>query len=233
MICRAGLAVLLAVVVLLAGTSPAASDPPRSTPAYYLGEADLRRCASPVCGGLWVTLVNRSSARCGDGTDRVQCYAAKVDLSGLDVSAKRRARLAYLIREHRVLARGTLVPGRVAGFPLLDTFVVSEVWIASSSQSEPRGTFRRLAETGMACLTTPCFSIRASEVNTLRATTVSEVRLGPTGAPARERERALARVAAGGLIAAGRIGRVPDAGPAGDGRAFVATQFYVRSGTGG
>jgi hypothetical protein len=233
MICRAGLAVILAVVVLLAGASPAASDPPRSVPSYYLGAADLRRCAPPVCGGLWLTLVNRSSTLCGDGTERRQCYAASADLSGLDVSPKRRARLAQLIRAGRALARGTLVQGRVRGFPLLDTFVVSEVWVASSSQSEPRGSFRRLAETGIRCFTTPCFSIRASELNTRRSTTVSEVRLGPTGAPARERERALALVAAGRLIAAGRIGRVPDAGPAGDGRAFGATQFYLRAGTRG
>jgi hypothetical protein len=230
MTCRAGIVALLAGAIALTGAAPATGDPPRSVSSYYLARADARLCPSPMCGGIWVRLVNKRVTTCGDGVARRECYAAQADLSRLRVDGKGRVLLQGLITEGRALARGKLVRGRVQGFPELDTLVVSEAWPASSSLNRVRGVFHRLRDNGVRCVTTPCFSIHAAELNSGRHSNVSNVNLASAGAPGWERRLALAEISRkGSLIAAGRIVRKPNAGPAGAARVFVATQFYVRA----
>jgi hypothetical protein len=154
---------------------------------------------------------------------------AELDLSALRVSGETRGRLSGLVATGRALARGTVVTGQIEGFPDLNTLVVSEVWTASSSPRKPEGTLRILRDNGVRCVTFPCYSIHAARLNEHAHTDVSGVQLTSTGAPAPERRKALAQIAARGLIAAGTIVRVPNAGPAGAGATFVATQFYLRA----
>lgn len=225
MTCRALLVGLLALVS--AGSAPAWGEPASSPSSYVLARADARLCPSPMCGGIWVKAVNASSTVCGDGARQKECYAASADVSGLHVDAKRRGLLQRAIVEGRAVARGRLVRGRVAGFPELDTLVVSEVWIASSAQARARGVFRRLRDNRIRCVRAPCFWIGTTVLNSSRSTTVSSVDLSPVGASATERRRAVEQLGRPGLIAAGRIVRTADRG-----RAFVATQFYVRDGKG-
>lgn len=216
-------------VAVLAGATPATGDPPTSVSTYSLARPDPRLCISPVCGGMWVSRVNADRTPCGDGVARQTCYAAEADLSRTGIATKKHARLQNLIREGRALARGRLVRGRVHGFPKLDTFVVSEVWPASSSPNRARGTFYRLRDRGIRCVATPCFSIHAAVLNSGRHLNISDVDLTPTGTTAAERGRAWKLIASKGLIVSGRVVTVPDAGPAGDGRELVVTQFYVRA----
>jgi hypothetical protein len=215
---------LVTAAVLLAGAPTGASEPAAGADAYYLARADPRLCPSPMCGGIWVRLLNRSATVCGDGAKQEECYAASADLGRLRVDEKGRVQLQSLVTEGRAVARGTLVRGLVEGFPELDTFVVSEVWPASSSHGRALGVFRRLRDAGIRCVTTPCFSIRATVLNTSRVEKVSSIDLSRTGAPRAERRRALDEIARTGLLAAGRIVGRPRGG-----RAFVATQFYVRA----
>src|ERR687898_992732 len=42
--------------------------------SYYTLRADLRRCASPMCGGFFVKLVNHGRTRCADGRNLTKCY---------------------------------------------------------------------------------------------------------------------------------------------------------------
>jgi hypothetical protein len=178
-----------------------------------------------MCGGIWVALANKGKTTCGDGAARPECYAAQADLSRLDADESTRILLQGAITEGRALARGKLVRGRVPGYPELDTLVVSEVWLASSSLARPRGLFHRLRDNGVRCVTTPCFSIHAAELNGARHASLSAVDLSRTGAPGWERRLALGEISrTGSLIAAGRIVGRPSGG-----RALVATQFYVRA----
>lgn len=225
MVCRVVIGTLVTATVLLAGAPAGASEPTRPLASYYLARADPRLCPSPMCGGIWLKLLNMPATVCGDGARQEECYAASADLSRLRTDEKGRVQLQQLITEGRAVARGRLVRGLVEGFPELDTFVVSEVWSASSSLGRAQGVFRRLRDSGIRCVTTPCFSTNAAVLNTRRVEKVSSVDLARTGAPPAERRRALDDIAGRGLVAAGRILRRP-----GRGRAFVATQFYVRAG---
>lgn len=220
---------LLACVALLVGAGPASSDPPRSVSSYYLGRGDPRLCPSPICGGVWVRLVNRKVTPCSNGgTARSECYVANVDLSRLPISEQARADLGGLVASGRAVARGTIVTGLVEGFPELATLLVSEVWPASSSPRVAEGQVRLLRDNGVRCVTTPCFSMHAALLNVGSHVNVSRVDLAGTRAPLPEKRCAPLRIATVGLIATGRIAPDPNAGPAGTGRVFVATQFYSK-----
>jgi hypothetical protein len=173
-------------------------------------------------------LVNKTTTPCGDDVERRECYIAYPDFSDLRLGALEPAKLMALITEGRALARGSVVRGRVEGFSDLDVLVVTEIWTASSSKRAPAGVFRRLRDNGVRCFTTPCFSIHAATLNSGAHVNVSRIDLAGTRAPPSERRRALAGLPGTGLIGAGRVVREPHAGPGGAGRAFVATQFYVK-----
>jgi hypothetical protein len=226
---RACIAGLLAGLVVLVAAEPAATDPPRSVSSYYLGRGDPRLCPSPFCGGVWVRLVNKELAPCGGGgIARRECYVANVDLSRMPISEQARTNLAALVATGRALARGTIVAGRVEGFPELATLLVSEVWPASSSPRTPEGPFRLLRDNRVRCVTTPCFSIHATLLNVGSHANVSRIDLSRTRAPLPEKRCVVPRIGTVGLIATGRIAPDPNAGPAGTGRVFVATQFYSK-----
>ena len=174
-------------------------------------------------------LVNRKVTPCGGGAiARSECYIANVDLSRMPISEQARGNLAGLVASGRALARGTIVTGRVDGFPELATLLVSEVWPASSSPRTPEGHFRLLGDNGVRCVTTPCFSIHAAVVNFGSHVNVSRVDLSGTGVPLPEKRCFSVHIGTDRLIAAGRIRPDPSAGPAGTGRVFIATQFYIR-----
>src|SRR5574337_734096 len=223
---------LVAGILLVGGPAPAATGSPGHVPApsgsprvhglpsssFFLARGDPRLCPSPMCGGLFVHLVNRSRTTCGDGGRRPACYVARADLSRLGLSDATRIRLESVVAAGRALVRGTVVRGRVPGFPELDTLVASEVWPASSAPRAPTGVFRRVSDNHVRCVVAPCFSTDATALNRGGTVTLSGVGLAGVGATAAERARALAAVARGRLTVAGRIVAVPKAGPAGTGR---------------
>jgi hypothetical protein len=223
-------------VASLTAAAAAQGDVPRAVSSYYAARADPRLCPSPMCGGLWVSLVNRKATRCADGGRRRECYAASADLSRLRVGERRRAELAGLIARGHALARGRLVRGRFDGFPDLETLVVKEVWVASSDAVAPEAPsmagVHRLRGNVVVCVTTPCYTIHAAKLNSGRHVDVSEVDLSKTGATAAEQRRALAHITAtSSLLAAGRVQKRPRRKePTGEGgRVFVASRFWVRA----
>ena len=229
MVSRAFIVGLLAGALLLSVALPAAGDSPPTVSSYYTGRADPRLCPSPMCGGLWVKLVNRPATACGDATRREECYVAATDLTRLPVDEKSRVQLQAAITEGRALARGALVRGQVEGFPELDTLVVSEVWVASSSRNRATGVFHTLRDRGIRCIAAPCFNTHAAALNSGAHANVSAVDLSRSGAPAGERRSALQHLPHVGLITAGRIVADRSAGRKRVGRKVVASQFYVRA----
>ena len=220
--------VLLVIVATLGGATRAEGDTPSSVSSYYVGRGDPRLCPSPLCGGVWVRLVNKNATSCGGQFAVRECYVAAVNVSRVRVSERLRARLAGLVGSGLALARGTIVRGRVPGFPELATLVASEIWPASSAPGTPTGPFRVLRDNGVRCITAPCFSTHGTLLNSGRHTNVSGIDLSRLRTTNAERDHARERIATGELVAAGRIVREPDDGPAGARRVLVATQFYVK-----
>src|SRR5258705_1414233 len=59
--------------------SPDALAPPST---YYTVRRDMRRCASPLCGGYFIRRVNQSVTRCVNKRYMPECYVASIDWNG-------------------------------------------------------------------------------------------------------------------------------------------------------
>jgi hypothetical protein len=124
---------------------------------YFTAEHDARRCASPMCGGYWVSPVNASSARCVDGTTAARCYVGSLDLSGLGIGATS--------IDGAVIYRGRIAPapGNAYG-----RFVAAEAW-RSANGAAPTASVVRVSTTGTQCTFIPCETLNAQRANSAAA----------------------------------------------------------------
>src|SRR3954454_19427534 len=53
---------------------------------YFEVWSDLRKCASPVCGGFFLARLNRSYTTCADHTSKAACYVPALDWSEANLS---------------------------------------------------------------------------------------------------------------------------------------------------
>ena len=193
-------AAALCTVAAAAWTASASSA---ATAGVYVVRADPRACPSPLCGGYWVALANRSRTRCHDGLLRPRCYVAEARGAPVPDGA---------------LARGSLESSPYPGFGELGVLRVERAW-APMSSARPSGFFWSLRDTEIRCVRAPCFSFRVTRLNGTYAVRVSDLDLG---VPARRVELALR--GGNGLPAAGRIVPMPDGG-----RLFRAMQVYLKA----
>jgi hypothetical protein len=214
---RIVLLVLVAGLLLRVEPTPATADAARTTSTYYLGRADPRACPSPMCGGIWLSAVNGAAAGCARPPG-LECYVARFARGADEEQA---ARLEALVTAGGGLVRGRMVPAGIPGFPELRALRVEGAW-RPASKRQPTGVFRRLRDNGVRCITTPCFSVTTTTLNTSRGATVSGVDLHSTAASAADVRRAQSLIATRSLLAAGRIVRA-----ARGGRTFVASQLYL------
>jgi hypothetical protein len=197
------------------------------TYTYYQVRPDYRRCMYPACGGRWVKRVNRSTTLCAGGTYASECYVATMDYGRLGLSERTLDGFKSQVESGRGLLRGyvttTIINGNRWG-----KFVATEGWSMSSGATAPAGTFRRLQDNGIRCITYPCFSVHAARLNQSYHTNVSGVSLARSQAPADEQAKAEEALGTQprGILGVGYLKSIPSAGPAGAGLVFDATQFY-------
>lgn len=206
------LALTCAIVAVAVAGSPA------SPATHYLVRPDARMCPSPMCGGAWVRRVNHPVTRCVDGTSSRECYVA----GARGVPAKLLSALAG-----NVLARGRIVPAGIEGFPELGRLEAVAAWRPAGPRAPAGATFRVL-DTGVRCVTSPCFSLRAVAVEGGSARSLSDLDLAPARATASDLRRASRALATEGLLVTGVVRIAAQAGPAGDGRVLVARQIWLR-----
>jgi hypothetical protein len=216
-------------VALLAPAGPsAAAARPSPVGGYFSVQPDLRLCPAPVCGGVFVSLLNKRLTTCPDGARRESCHASVVDWSRLALRPAAIAELEDAVLAGRGLVRGQL---RAAGVgdengPLV-VLTVTEGWVAATGR-RPGGSFFQIADNGIVCVTSPCFSLHEGLLNAKAQRALSGLDLAASGAAEKVIQAALGDVYAGSILVAGRNRTVPNAGPAGDGVELVATQFYLR-----
>jgi hypothetical protein len=129
--------------------------------SYFRLRADLRRCASPLCGGFFVSRVNSLTTTCVDGTRSAECYVTGLDGSalGLGGDADGRVRAA----PDAVLVAGQIVP-ESSDFGELGRLQVTEVWQGHAGVPL-EGAFLRVVNEGIVCITNPCLSFSAEVLN--------------------------------------------------------------------
>lgn len=211
------LALFLAVPV---GETPAqAGNLQERGSNFYTIRRDVRRCASPMCGGYFIRPVNQSRMRCANGRNMRECYVATIEWGSLSQPERDGAlvRGAFSTRGDR---RGR--------FGVLHA---REVWLPAST-TQPSGTFYRVRDRGIRCVAAPCETHREMKLNTSVSRNIAGVDLSGTGAPENAVSEALAAMAApDGVIVAGVHTRVT--GPAGRSQMLKGRQFYQRAGSGG
>lgn len=129
--------------------------------AFVVTRRDLRKCRSPVCGGVFVKRANHSTTVCLDGVARSECYVGMIDLAAVPGAEPMREAL-----EAKGVLEGTLSP--TAGFPAIATLQVRAAWRGASGAT-PAGTLYRVRPSGIVCVTTPCPTMRLAKVNSTAA----------------------------------------------------------------
>ncbi len=192
---------------------------------YLRVENDFRKCVSPLCGGYWVSRVNRSATQCVDGSWADRCYVAEADLAALGLGEVESTELVGAMRAGRVIVRGELAPAEFFDFGNLGRAVVSEAWVAPNDTA-PEGLFTRVEDSGIVCITTPCPNpLHEDKLNSHQSTVIDEVALEYTDATLEQIDAGYAGIYGDGLIVAGFRYWVWDGGWL---RGRLATQFYTR-----
>jgi hypothetical protein len=195
-----------------AEVSDSAPDRLSSTSSFYSFRRDLRRCASPRCGGYFVKLVNQSRTRCADSRYQKECYVASVDWNGQTEPDSDRG-----------LLRGTIRRKGQFG-----EFRVTEAWQAASA-NQPATGFYRVRDRGLRCIAAPCATHHEATLNSTASRNIAGVDLSGAGAPENVVSDAnQAMTSPDGILVSGNHSVVT--GPAGRMQMLKATQFYLRAG---
>jgi hypothetical protein len=215
-----GLAALLA---MLCGAAQAAAPE-----GYYLvTRLDLRKCAWPMCGGVFVKQANALAGRCADGVTRNECYVAALDLKGLGLDAGQAADFQAAFKQGRGLVRAkleTLTQAAGASKLKAPTLTASEAWLAQAAKPASPGTFYAAADNGIRCIAAPCNSTALYLLNSGKAAkAVAGIRWPKLSAAALA--QAQARLAQGGVLASGAL--VAVSGAAGKSSELAARQVYL------
>lgn len=195
------------------------------TYTYYFIEHDLRRCASPFCGGTYYRLANASKTTCIDGTKRERCYAASAawDRTGLDETGFEKVNAS----KGSTLVRATI--GKVnwgSGLGVFAELRPTEVWPGQLAV-EHDGVVVKVEDTGVRCISWPCPSLREKKLNASSKAELAEIGLADSGATDEQIGEALDQMHTTGLLIAGDRYRV--SGPAGSAKARTVTQFWLRA----
>ncbi len=182
---------------------------------YYTLRADLRRCASPMCGGFFVRRVNHARTRCANGRNMAECYVAEIDWNGQPSGEAR-----------TMLLRGDLIQRRYPGSRRFGVLRVTESWRAASERPAT-GKFFRVKDLGIRCITHPCLTHQEERLNSYAQRRVAGVELnGAHANPDAVEAAQQAMTSADGVLVAANHAVVT--GPAGRAQTLQATQFYVR-----
>lgn len=194
---------------------------------YRVTRLDPRLCPSPLCGGVFVSRVNRKKTECAAGESASECHAAIVDFSALGLTPEEETRLQAEFVAKRVLARGELVlVDRGIGVDV-PTLVVRDAWRGVTGSQRDRGRYFGVFSTGIVCITHPCPSFSGFKLNGRRVGWIHGLDLASSGATDPQIAEGMEALFSGpGLLAFGRLRTIE--GPAGKGKELVTSEFYTR-----
>ncbi|MEO8799910.1 MAG: DUF6748 domain-containing protein, partial [Polyangiaceae bacterium] len=198
---------------------------------FIVTRPDARKCASPVCGGFFVKRVNQATTQCADGTKQPECYVSSITFGGIGLSAREESELRDQVESGKAIIKARTYKSTFHG-TVLGTLKANEAWVGATG-STPDGTFYRVADNGIRCITAPCPSTTATALNGEASGShdVIDVKLDNTANPADQDALDRASQALGtheGILLAGGIA-LPKCKPGSNCGPFVsASEFYLR-----
>jgi hypothetical protein len=130
---------------------------------YVVTRQDFRKCAYPMCGGVFVKAVNKSKTTCLDGTKDAECYVADIDLAALELPEDQTIEVVSQARAGEVLLSGNIAP-HSDQFPAQGRLATFKAW--KNRVSAPvSGVAHFVEASGITCVTAPCPSLHARRLN--------------------------------------------------------------------
>ncbi|TKD12421.1 DUF6748 domain-containing protein [Polyangium fumosum] len=234
---RTLVAASLAIAPLFAGCLASdASSAPEATAeheadisfaTYYTARQDLRRCAYPLCGGIFVSAVNQDRTVCADGTLADECYVADIQFSSLLMLAGVDGTIREAIGEKRESTRAVLFGDLFPGQSGLGSLSLRFAWVALEP-AELRGAFHRVWHNGVVCVAAPCPSFDQEHLNDGLPRTIHEVEFKEVPGNGRDDfDSGRALFSSLGMILTGQNVVLENYGPAGDATVLQATQAFL------
>jgi hypothetical protein len=204
---------------VLSTMMPVATDSGFNQRQYFTSRPDLRKCVSPLCGGLFVKQVNKNKTRCADGSLQNECYVAEVDWSAISSDP--------IDANDNLLLQGTIASKTFDNFGNLGIFKAQAAYTPVVDKVlKNNNTFVGLENNGIVCITTPCFSVDEHVLNSSKIRPISSINLENVGATQAQVTAAYDMMAQEGVLLAAGVNR-QEQGVAGLGLTFTARQFYL------
>ncbi len=185
-------------------------------------QRDFRKCASPFCGGFFISALNKRTLRCIDGSQSKSCYVAEIDWTKTSLSSSQIKELENATSTGQVIVSGQIRPlvDVKPGTP--GVLAAGRAWLAAND-AEPKGHFFRVEDLGIRCFTTPCYYMRAFLLNSYKSVDISDVDLSRAGAQDDQIKEAWKALADDRLLVAGNLSMTK----AEQGTILNASQFYL------
>lgn len=198
---------------------------------FQVTRRDFRKCAAPLCGGFFVKRVNDATTLCADGKKQAECYVSAIQLSGTGLSEREQQNFLAALASGKGLVKARTYKTKSGG-QVVGLLKANEAWLgATGSDITGGGTFYRAADNGIRCITAPCPSTAAYQLNSNESYNLIDVKLENTEIPADQTTLNRAQTALGtkeGILLVGGIA-MPKCLPNTNCGPFAsATEFYLR-----
>src|SRR5258708_24037057 len=120
---------------------------------YLVSHIDMRKCASPMCGGYFVQSINANSTKCADGTKQKECYVSALDTSKLGFSSSDESSTVDAFAQRHAIVRATMGYKTVNG-SRIGILRAKDAW-QSAGGADPTGEFYRVFDNGIRCIKAP------------------------------------------------------------------------------
>jgi hypothetical protein len=170
---------------------------------YEVTRQDFRKCMWPMCGGVYVKAVNKTKTTCFDGTKQAECYVAGLNLEALGLSSTQtdEVRGGAMGGDVLLSAEYTAVEN---GFGDFADLLVHKAYDAQTGH-DATGTYYLLESSGITCITAPCPSLRARNLNSNNSKLITDVDLSSLGLSEDEQSALMTTVFQSSLIVSGKI----------------------------
>ena len=227
---------------LLAGcTADASADDPSSDQDAVVdgSENDLTSTSNfgffvvthaGAAGSFFVKRVNQDTTKCANGTLAADCEVSAITMTGIGLSDRETADVMASLTGQKALVKAAIYKKTVGG-KVVATLKASQAWVGATG-SAASGSFYRVADNGIRCITAPCPSTTAYQLNGHDDHNVISANLKYTATPPSDDMLDVASRAMStkeGVLLAGGVA-IPKcvAGSTTCGPTVIAQEFYVR-----
>jgi len=161
-------------------------------------------CANPLfCQNYKLSRVNRTTTQCWGGSYADHCSVHDINWSNLNLSQAKVTKIEDAIaHETKQSGPQVLVRGTFKSFVEFVAFEPTEVWIAQRGNGNGNGTFVRIVDRGIRCITAPCPQFAEGRLNSTRDAVIDGIDYGTSAEDALQ-ERVYEATTNGGAIVVG------------------------------